>query len=74
MVKLKLTTIGNSVGIVLPKEVLAQLDVDKGDSLVLTRTRDGFLLSVSDPVFDKEIKAAADNIKRYRNALKELAK
>jgi len=74
MVKLKLTTIGNSVGLVLPKEVLAQLDVEKGDSLVLTRTRDGFLLSVSDPEFDKEIRAASDSIRKYRNAIKELSK
>jgi putative addiction module antidote len=49
MTKLKLTTIGNSAGVVLPKEVLARLKLDKGDSVYLTEAPDGYRLTPYDP-------------------------
>lgn len=74
MQHLKITAIGNSAGVILPKEVLAQLGVDKGDSLSVVRTPNGIELSPYDPTFDEQMKIARDIMARYRNALRELAK
>jgi putative addiction module antidote len=74
MQQLKITAIGNSAGIILPKEVLAQLGVDKGDSLSVVATPNGIELSPYDPTFDEQMKIARDIMARYRNALRELAK
>jgi putative addiction module antidote len=74
MQHLKITAIGNSAGIILPKEVLAQLGVDKGDSLSVVSTPNGIELSAYDPTFDEKMKVARDIMARYRNALRELAK
>lgn len=75
MVQLKIRKIGNSNGLVLPKEVLAQMKVKAGDSIYLTEAEDGgFRITPTDPEFAKQIKAASDVMKRYRNTLKELAK
>ena len=74
MFKLKLTTIGSSVGEILPKEALAQLKVDKGDSIFLTEEKDGFRVTPFDPEFEKTMEAARKVMKRRRNALRELAK
>jgi putative addiction module antidote len=74
MQHLKITAIGNSAGIILPKEVLAQLGVDKGDSLSVVATPNGIELSAYDPTFDEQMKIARDIMARYRNALRELAK
>lgn len=71
---LKLTQIGNSVGVVLPKEALAALKLEKGDSMYLTESPDGFRITAFDPEFDKQMKAAEDIMKRRRNVLRELAK
>lgn len=74
MQTIKITAIGNSAGIILPKEVLAQLGVDKGDSLSVVRTPNGIELTPYDPTFDEQMKVARDVMARYRNALRELAK
>ena len=74
MQHLKITAIGNSAGVILPKEVLAQLGVDKGDSLSVVTTPNGIELSAYDPTFDEQMKVARDIMARYRNALRELAK
>jgi putative addiction module antidote len=74
MQNLKITAIGNSAGIILPKEVLAQLGVDKGDSLSVVATPNGIELSAYDPTFDEQMKIARDIMARNRNALRELAK
>jgi putative addiction module antidote len=74
MQNVKITAIGNSAGIILPKEVLAQLGVDKGDSLSVVRTPNGIELTPYDPTFDEQMKVARDVMARYRNALRELAK
>jgi putative addiction module antidote len=72
--KVKVTTVGSSAGIVLPKEVLAKLRVHKGDTLYLSETTDGIALSPYDPDFDQELETARAVMRRYRNALRKLAK
>jgi len=71
---LKLVAIGNSTGVILPKEVLARMRVDRGDSLSLAETPDGIELRVTDPAFDAQMAVARDVMKRRRAALRELAK
>lgn len=71
---LKLTQIGNSVGVVLPKEALAALKLEKGDTLHLTEAPDGFRVTAFDPEFERQMGAAETIMKRRRNALRELAK
>lgn len=71
---LKLTQIGNSVGVVLPREILVRLGVEKGDSLFVSETPDGLRLVRTDPEFELQMKAARDVMKKRRAALKELAK
>lgn len=72
--KLLVTTIGNSAGLVLPKEVLGRLKVEKGDYVSLTETPEGYAISAFDPEFEQEMEAARKVMKDYRNALRELAK
>lgn len=74
MYTLKLTQIGNSVGAVLPKELLAQLKLDKGDSLYVTEAPDGMRITAHDPVFEAQMKVARQLMKDRRNVLHELAK
>lgn len=73
--ELKLRKVGNSVGVVLPKEALGRLCADEGDSLFLTETGDGgFRITATDPEFAKKMEVAESLGRRYRNALGELAK
>jgi putative addiction module antidote len=74
MYTLKLTQIGNSVGVVLPKEALAQLKLQKGDTVFLTDAPGGFRLTSFDPAFEAQMTAARAIMKRRRNVLRELAK
>jgi putative addiction module antidote len=69
----KVTTIGNSVGIILPKEVLLKLNVAKGDSLYLVDTPDGITLSPYDQDFAEEMEAAKRVMKKNRDVLRRLA-
>jgi putative addiction module antidote len=69
----KITTIGNSVGIVLPKEVLAKLKVEKGDSLYLVDTPDGIQLTPFDKDFADEMEAARRVMRKHRDVLRKLA-
>jgi putative addiction module antidote len=71
---LKLTAMGNSVGAVFSKEVLAKLKVGKGDTLFLTESADGFRLTAYNPDFEAQMNAARAIMKKRRNALRELAK
>jgi putative addiction module antidote len=71
---LKLTQIGNSVGVILPKEVLALLKVEKGDTLYLTESPDGMRITPHDPVFEEQMQTARDIMKSRRAVLRELAK
>jgi putative addiction module antidote len=75
VVELKLRKIGNSVGVVLPKEVLNHLKVGEGDTICVTETVDGSLrVGPSNDEFKKQMEAAESVINRYRNTLRELAK
>ena len=74
MIKLKLTAVGNSAGVVFSKEVLARLKVDKGDTLFLTESPDGYRLTPCDPTFEPQMTAARKIMKKRRTALRELAK
>jgi len=74
MTKLKLTAIGISAVVVLPKEVLARLKLDKGDSVYLTEAPDGYRLTPYDPEFEQQMESARKIMKRRRAVLRELAK
>jgi len=74
MHSLKLTAIGNSTGVVLPKDVLRRLKVEKGDTLYLTETPDGFRITPYDPEFEEQMDTARKVMKKRRAALRELAK
>ncbi len=74
MLTLKLTTVGNSVGIVLPKEALERLNLEKGDKIFLTESPDGYRLTPYDPEFEKQITVARQIMKKRRAVLHELAK
>ena len=75
VLELKLRKVGNSVGIVLPKEALAHLRLSAGDTLCVTETADGGLqLSPSSAEVKRQLRAAQAIIRRYRTALRELAK
>ncbi len=69
----KITTIGNSVGIVLPKEVLNRLHVEKGDSLYLLETPEGIQLTPYDQDFGAEMEAAKRVMRKHRDVLRKLA-
>jgi putative addiction module antidote len=73
--KLEVKKIGNSTGVILPKELLARLKLEKGDWLYVSETADGGLrLTPYDPTFEKGMQVAKKAMKTYRNALAELAK
>ena len=74
MLKLKVTTIGNSTGVILSKEALAKLKVKKGDTLIFTDSPGGYLLSRCDEDFERQMKLAEEVMHRYQDALRELAK
>ena len=74
MATLKLRSIGNSVGIVLPKELLARLNLREGDSLHVVESPDGFRLKRSDPEFERQMEAAREVMRKRRAVLRELAK
>ena len=71
---LKVRRIGNSLGVVLPKELLAKLRVGEGDQLSVSETPGGVALSPFNDRLQEQIEAGRRGMKRYRNALRELAK
>lgn len=75
MLELKLRKIGNSIGLVLPKEALTFLAAEEGDILTGTDAADGSLrLSAADPEAARQLKTAQSIMRRYRSTLRELAK
>lgn len=75
VIELKLRKIGNSVGVILPKEALTHLKVEEGDTVSVTDAADGSLrLSPRKAEVSLQLEAAQRVVKRYRNALRELAK
>ena len=71
--KLKITAIGNSAGVILPKELLAKLRVDKGDELYALETPDGIRLTTYDPVFAAQMEVAERVMREHRDLLRKLA-
>ena len=75
ILELKLRKIGNSVGLVLPKEALAHLKAEEGETVLLSESPDGSLrLTTAKPEVSRQMKAAQSIMERYRNTLRELAK
>ena len=71
---LKLRPFGSSVGVIIPKEVLGNLNVAEGDTIYLTQGQDGYRVVAHDPNFAKAMEVYKGVAKKYRNTLKELAK
>jgi putative addiction module antidote len=75
MVELKVRKFGNSLGVVLPKNVIDRLQAKDGERLFLVEAPDGsYRLTPYDPAFEKKMTKAEDIITRYRNTLHVLAK
>jgi putative addiction module antidote len=74
MTALKLTAVGTSTGVVIPKEMLARMNVAKGDTLYVVESSDGsYRLTPYDPAFARKMEKAEDIMRRYRNTLHVLA-
>jgi putative addiction module antidote len=71
---LKLTQVGNSVGAIFPKELLARLQLEKGDVLYVTETPDGLRITTHNPEFEAQMRVAREIMKERRAVLRELAK
>lgn len=74
MKKLKLRKIGNSVGVILPKELLEGMQVQEGDELIATEDPDGVRLTPYDRDFADALEAFQETRRNYRNALRELGR
>jgi putative addiction module antidote len=74
MQTLKITQIGNSLGVILPKEILGQLKVEKGDQLFWTEAPDGYRITPYRATAEAQLKAGRDFMHDYRNTFRELAK
>ena len=74
MPKLKLTAVGTSTGVVIPKEMLTRMNVGKGDVLYAVEEPDGgFRITPYDPGFAEKMEKADEIMRRYRNTLRILA-
>ena len=74
MIAIKVTTVGNSSGIVLPKEVLKKLRVHRGDTIYLVETPEGFRITPYDEEFARQMEAAESIMHEDRDVLRALAK
>lgn len=74
MQALKLTQIGNSIGVILPKEVLSRLKMERGDVFFLTETPGGIALTPYDPTFEDQLEAGREFMREYRDTFRALAK
>jgi putative addiction module antidote len=74
MPSLKIIEVGNSAGVILPKEVLEKLRASKGDVLYLAEDRDGYRITPYDESFVKQMEAAEEIMREDRDVLKFLSK
>ncbi len=74
MTTVKIRNVGNSLGVVLPKEMIARLRVAKGDSLFVQETVDGIRLTPYDPEFQQQMEIAEIVMREDRDALRALSK
>ena len=72
--QLKVRKVGNSLGVILPREVVARLKVVEGDNLNLTEGPEDYRLSAYDPDIARQVEVGEKIMRRYRNTLRELAK
>lgn len=74
MIELKIRRVGNSSGVVLPKEMMARLRVAEGDTLFVSETPHGYRIELHDPAVERQVEAARRQAKKWRTALRALAK
>lgn len=74
MTLLKLTKVGTSTGTIIPKEMLARMKVEKGDTLFAIETKEGYLITPYDPAIAEQLEAGREFMKDYRETFKALAK
>lgn len=75
MQHLKIRKVGNSLGLILPRDTVETLGVVEGDDVVVTANVNGEIrIRRSEPDFDEQVRAAERIMERYKNALAELAK
>lgn len=74
MQALKLIQIGNSYGVIFPKEIVAKLQAEKGDAIYVTETPQGIALSAFDPLFEEQLEAGREFMREYRDTFRALAK
>ncbi|HWR53972.1 MAG TPA: hypothetical protein VN428_22865 [Bryobacteraceae bacterium] len=74
MTSLKLTKVGTSTGTIIPKEMLARMKVEKGDTLFAIETKEGYLITPYDPAIADQLDAGREFMKDYRETFKALAK
>jgi putative addiction module antidote len=74
MSALKLSQIGNSLGVILPRDVLARLKLVKGDTVFLTESSNGITLTPYDPELEEQIKLGREFMHDYRDTFHQLAK
>ena len=74
MTTLKLTQIGNSVGVILPREILARLKLEKGDMLFVTDAPGGVTLTPYDPALAEQLELGREFMREFRDAFHHLAK
>lgn len=73
MMKLKVTTVGNSAGVIFPKEFMEKLRISRGDTLYVLETPNGFELTPYDPEFVQQMEVAEEVMRSERNVLRKLA-
>ena len=74
MTTLKLTQIGNSLGLILPREVLARLKLQKGDTVFVTDAANGVMLTPYDPDLDQQLEIGREFMREYRDTFHQLAR
>jgi putative addiction module antidote len=72
--KLKVIQVGNSLGVTLPREALADMKIEKGATLILTQSSDGYRLTPYDPEIERQVEAGREVMSQYRDTLRALAK
>ena len=73
MIKVKVISVGNSMGILLPKEALNKLKAERGDTLYLVEGADGYTLTPYQQDFEEQMEVASKVMKKYKNTLRKLA-
>lgn len=74
MHSLKITQIGNSLGLILPKELLARLKLEKGDTVHITESPEGLVVTPYDPALDEQLRLGREFMREYRDTFHQLAK